>query len=133
MVDVLAPGEPLQIEDPIEPDSALGTTRVANEVVAQIAALAALDTKGVHAMYKPSPATIERLLKRTSAHKGVKVIVRDDDTLRLDLYIAIAAGTNIPQTGAAVQQAVSDAVEKMLGIHLGEVNILVSEVVFPGH
>ena len=109
----------------------LGTTRVANEVVARIAALSALEVAGVAAMYSPGGQSIDRLLRRPAAHRGVKVELQPDDTLKLDLHVAMVAGTELPKMGQEVQRRVADAIGKMLGLELAEVNVFVSEVVFP--
>lgn len=109
----------------------LGRTRVANEVVASIAALTALDVPGVAAMYHAfGQGQIDRILRRPSAHKGVRVELKDDERLQLDLYVVMEAGTDLPQMGSAVQRRVADAIERQLGIGLHEVNVFVSEVAF---
>jgi uncharacterized alkaline shock family protein YloU len=107
----------------------LGVTRVANDVVAWIAALTALQVDGVHAMYRPGGQSIERILRRRVAHRGARVELRDDG-LRIDLWIVMEAGANVAAVGAQVQRAVGDAIRRMLGLPLEAVNIFVSEVVF---
>jgi uncharacterized alkaline shock family protein YloU len=107
----------------------LGVTRVANDVVAWIAALTALQVDGVHAMYRPGGQSIERILRRRVAHRGARVELRDDG-LRIDLWIVITAGANVAAVGAHVQRAVGDAIRRMLGLPLEAVNVFVSEVVF---
>ena len=108
----------------------LGTTRVANEVVARIAALAALEVPGVAGMYQPAGQQIERMLRRHVAHRGVRVELLPDERLHLDLYVVMASGTELPPMGAEVQRRVADAIAKMLGLEIAEVNVFVSEVVF---
>ncbi len=109
----------------------LGATRVANEVVAQIAALTALEVGGVHAMYHAGGAQqIDRILRRGSAHKGVRVEMLPDDSLRLDLYVVMEAGTDLPVMGAEVQRRVAENIERQLGLDLAEVNVFISEVNF---
>jgi uncharacterized alkaline shock family protein YloU len=108
----------------------LGTTRVANEVVARIAALSALGVSGVAGMYQAGGQQLDRILRRPVAHRGVRVEMLPDDSLRLDLYVVIAAGTDLPAMGAEVQNRVADAIDKMLGLRIAEINVFVSEVVF---
>ena len=107
----------------------LGVTRVANDVVAWIAALTALQVDGVHAMSRPGGQSIERILRRRVAHRGARVELRDDG-LRIDLWIVMEAGANVAAVGAHVQRAVGDAIRRMLGLPLEAVNVFVSEVVF---
>ena len=54
----------MQLGDSGDGRSSLGTTRVANEVVAHIAALAALQVEGVHALYHPGAQPIDRFVRR---------------------------------------------------------------------
>jgi len=123
-------GDRLQLVDGMGGRERLGTVRVANEVVASIAALAALEVEGVHAMYQASGQQLERILRRPAAHRGVRVELLDDDRLRLDLFVVMEAGTQLPVMGAAVQSRVADAIDRMLGLAIAEVNVLVSEVIF---
>ena len=109
--------------------NAIGATRVANDVVAWIAALTALQVHGVHAMYRPGGQSIDRILRRRVAHRGVRVELRDDGLL-IDLWIVMEAGANLAAVGAQVQRSVGDAIRRMLGLDLYAVNVFVSEVVF---
>jgi uncharacterized alkaline shock family protein YloU len=111
----------------------LGDVRVANEVVAWIAALAALEVEGVAALYRPGAQPIDRVLRRPVAHRGVRVEVLgegDDRVLKLDVWIVVEAGGSVPAIGSEVQKRVADAIDRMLGMRLAEVNIFISEVVF---
>jgi uncharacterized alkaline shock family protein YloU len=119
---------PLQL-DSADGRSALGATRVANEVVAHIAALAALEVRGVHALYHPGGQSIDRLVRRPHASRGVRVQMVDG-ALNLDLWIAMEAGGNVPVIGAEVQRRVADAIDRMLDLRVSEVNVFVSEIVF---
>jgi uncharacterized alkaline shock family protein YloU len=127
--DSTASPPPLQLAEPPGRDR-LGTVRVANEVVAWIAALAALEVPGVHAMYHAGGQQIDRILRRPVAHRGVKVVVQPDDTLQIDMHVVMDSGADLPQMGAEVQRRVARAIEKMLGLELTEVNVYVNEVVF---
>ena len=121
---------PLELSPPDDGYPRLGAVRVANEVVAWIAALTALQVDGVAAMYRASSQQIERILRRPAAHRGVKVEVLPDESLKVDLYIVMEAGGNVPQVGGQVQREVADAIDRMLGSKITEINVFVSEVVF---
>jgi uncharacterized alkaline shock family protein YloU len=108
----------------------LGVTRVANEVVAWIAVLTALQVEGVQAMYQATGQSLERILRRSAAHRGARVELRDDSTLDIDLWVVVLSGHSVPKVGAEVQRRVADAVERMLGLDVGTINVHVSEVVF---
>jgi uncharacterized alkaline shock family protein YloU len=108
----------------------LGVTRVANEVVAWIAVLTALQVPGIHAMYQAAGQSLERILRRSHAHRGARVELRGDSTLDVDLWVVMLAGHSVPKVGAEVQQRVADALVRMLGLEVGTINVHVSEVVF---
>jgi len=129
VTEALAAGGTVQIGGPVNSRDRLGITRVANDVVAWIAALSALEVPGVHATYRPGGQSIDRILRRPVAHRGVRVEV-EGDPLRLDVWLVMEAGTDLPATGAAVQRRVADAIERMLGLAVAEVNVYISEVVF---
>ena len=129
MVEPAGTAGSMQLGGEEDSRSPLGTTRVANEVVASIAALAALQVRGVHAMYHPGAQPIERIVRRSLAHRGVRVELIDD-ALRLDLFIVMEAGGSVPAVGAEVQRRVVDAVDRMLDLRVAEANVFVSEGVF---
>jgi uncharacterized alkaline shock family protein YloU len=121
--------EAMEIDGGDDGRDTIGATRVANDVVAWIAALTALQVSGVSAMYRPSGQSIDRILRRRLAHRGARVELRDDG-LRIDLWIVMEAGANVAAVGAEVQRSVGDAIRRMLGMPLAAVNVFVSEVVF---
>jgi uncharacterized alkaline shock family protein YloU len=80
-------------------------------------------------MYQPGGQPIERIVRRSHAHRGVRVELVDD-ALRLDVYIVMEAGGSVPSAGAEVQRRVADAIDRMLDLRVASVNVFVSEVVF---
>lgn len=126
MVD--APQNGVRIED--SGRNPMGVTRVANEVVAWIAALSALQVEGVHAMYQPSGQSIDRILRRPVAHRGAKVEIDAEGRLSIDLWVVMTAGHSVPRVGAECQRRVADAIERMLGMQVASIDVFVSEVVF---
>jgi uncharacterized alkaline shock family protein YloU len=128
VTDVEEP-ESLQLRPATNGRRQLGTTRVANEVVASIAAFAALQVSGIHSMYHPGGQQFDRIVRRSHAHRGVRVEMRDD-ALHLSLYVVMESGGNVPVVGAEVQRRVADAIDRMLALRVEEVNVFVSEVAF---
>jgi len=108
----------------------LGVTRVANEVVAWIAVLTALQVPGIHAMYQAGGQSFERILRRSLAHRGARVQLRDDHALVIDLWVVLVSGNAVAHVGAEIQQRVADAVDRMLGLEVAAINVHISEVVF---
>lgn len=106
-----------------------GSVRVANEVIAHIASLTALQVQGVAGMYQAGTDRTDRRLRPQNAHRGVRVETIDG-ALHIDIFIVVEQGSHVPTVAATVQQDVIDAVDKMLGLELGEVNVFVGDVSF---
>lgn len=110
-------------------DHADGTIRIADDVVATIAALAALETPGVASM---SGGLSEGLTKRISGkivQKGVAVEVGTAEAA-IDLKIVIQYGVKIDDVCRQVQLNVREAVETMTGLKVVEVNVKVEGIAF---
>lgn len=106
-----------------------GVIKIADNVVAVIASIAALETEGIAAM---SGGIAEGLAKRVSgkqAQRGVSVEI-DDDQARIDLRIVVKFGYKIDHVCRLAQQHVKEAVESMTGLHVEQVNIRVEGVDF---
>lgn len=72
-----------------------GTVHIANDVLADLAGYAALESYGVVGMAAPTLADgVAQLLPRQKLRKGVKV-VGGDDGVAVDLYVVIEHGTKL--------------------------------------
>jgi uncharacterized alkaline shock family protein YloU len=107
----------------------IGSIKIADEVVAIIAGLAATEVKGVAGMSGGIAGGIAEMLGRKNLSKGVKVQVGEKEAA-VDLFLAIDYGTNIPEIATEVQENVKRAIENMTGLVVIEVNIHVQGVVF---
>jgi len=106
-----------------------GTIKIANEVVAIIAGLAAADVNGVAGMSGGIAGDIVEILKGKNLSKGVKVEVGEKETA-IDLFIIVEFGFRIPDIAWEIQNKVKKAVENMTGLTVVEVNIHVQAVNF---
>lgn len=102
-----------------------GSINISEEVVAVIAANAALETEGVAGLY-PS-RDISELLGKKSLHKGVRVRV-DENAVTVDVYIMVELGPAINEVAMNVQQNVASAVEATTGFNVAAVNVTVSGI-----
>jgi uncharacterized alkaline shock family protein YloU len=114
---------------------ARGRTTIADGVVEKIAALAARDVYGVHAMGSGLARTFGAMRERVpggarSVTQGVKAEVGEVQTA-LDLEIVIDYGVAITDVARDVRENVIGAVERMTGLEVVEVNIAVSDVKLP--
>jgi uncharacterized alkaline shock family protein YloU len=104
--------------------------KVANEVIAHIASLTASQVQGVAGMYPAGSRDGSKLLGPASAHKGVRVDV-SDETVHLDLFLVVDHSAHVPAVAAEGQRQVVEAIDKMLGLEVRQVNVFVGDVRFP--
>ena len=103
----------------------LGNIHISEEVLASIAAAAALEVEGVAGM---AAHLAERLGK--SLTRGVHVKI-EETYVTVDVSILMAYGATIPEVAKAVQENVKTAVESMTALQVAAVNVNVAGVVFP--
>ena len=108
-----------------------GHVSIDDEVCARIAAIAATETEGVHAL--AGGITREKIVNsdRTSLSKGVKVQVGEGDAT-VALSLVLNFGYNIPDTAARVQERVKASIENMVAYDVKTVNIKIAGVYVNG-
>lgn len=107
-----------------------GNIRIADDVVAVIAGIAATDTEGIYAMSGGITEGLANRLMGKNIRKGVKVEVGTTETA-IDLRVIVAYGAKIDAVCRGLQKNVKDAVESMTGLAVIEVNVQVDGVEFP--
>jgi len=105
----------------------VGAVHIADEVIAIIAGMAAVEIEGVAGMAGKFNEDLVELLGRKNLSKGVLVEV-GEDSVSLDLSLIIEYGVSLVEVTAAVQEKVKSAVETMTGLTVDEVNIKVAGV-----
>lgn len=105
----------------------IGEVKVADEVVAIIAGLAATEVEGVDSLGGNITSEIVSKLGMKNLSKGVKVTVEESSVL-VDITLNLKYGTQIPAVSAKVQDKVKSAIETMTGLSVTEVNIKVASV-----
>ncbi|MGE5631929.1 MAG: Asp23/Gls24 family envelope stress response protein [Caulobacteraceae bacterium] len=104
-----------------------GAVKIADDVVAIIAEIAAREVKGVYAMSGGIADSITEILGKKNPSKGVKVEVGEKEAA-IDLYIVVDYGVRIPDVSWQIQENVKKAVETMTGLSVVEVNIHIQGV-----
>ncbi|HOB91253.1 MAG: Asp23/Gls24 family envelope stress response protein [Bacillota bacterium] len=107
----------------------IGNVRIADEVVAIIAGLAATEVDGVAGMSGGLAGGIAELLGKRNLSKGVKVEVGDREAA-VDLFLVVNYGVSIPEVALRVQENVSRAITSMTGLTVVEVNVHIQGVHF---
>lgn len=108
-----------------------GSVRIADDVVAIIAGLAATEVEGVAGMSGGIAGGITEMLGRKNLSKGVKVEVGEKESA-IDIFVIVEFGIRIPDVALQIQEKVKKAVENMTGLRVVEINVHVQGVAFPG-
>ena len=108
-------------EDPV------GEVRIADEVVAIIAGLAATEVDGVSSMAGNITNEIVSKLGMKNLSKGIMTEIVDNE-VKVDVAINIAYGFSIPEVTAKVQEKVKSAIENMTGLTVAVVNVRIASV-----
>ena len=111
----------------IQSDASLGEVKIADEVVAIIAALAATEVDGVASMAGNITNELISRLGMKNLSKGVKVDVKDG-VVGVDLNLNIKYGYAIPEVCKVVQEKVKSAIENMTGLSVSKINIGIAGV-----
>ena len=105
----------------------MGEVRIADEVVAIIAGLAATEVDGVDSMAGNITNELVGKLGMKNLSKGVKVLVTDR-SVDVDLALNIEYGYSIMEVSEKVQDRVKSAIENMTGLEVAMVNIRIVNV-----
>lgn len=108
----------------------VGNVKIAVDVVATIAGIAASETEGVAGMNGSFAGGIAEIFgAKKNLSKGVKVDITENDAV-IDLYITVDYGIRIPELAWEIQENVKNSVETMTGLNVVKVNIHVEGVSF---
>ena len=116
----------MEVKKP-EINTELGAIRIADEVVATVAGLAASEVEGVATMSGGWGTDLVEKLGKRNFGKGIRVEVVGEET-KIDIYLVIDYGYQIPQVAEEVQNEVKQAVENMTGLKVTTVNVHIVSV-----
>lgn len=111
----------------LQEDENIGSVKIADDVVAMIAGIAATEVEGVAAMAGNVTNELMSKVGVKSLKKGVKVDVIEK-VVAVDLALVMEYGYNIPATSQKVQDKVKNAIENMTGLEVSDVNIRIAGV-----
>ena len=108
----------------------IGTVRIADDVVALIAAFAAVEVEGVHSL--AGGITLDILNKGGTKKlgKGVRVDVTEN-SVNTQVSVILDFGYNIPVTSSNIQKRVKSSLESMTGLTVTDVNVRIVGVEMP--
>jgi uncharacterized alkaline shock family protein YloU len=113
-----------------------GRTMIADSVVAKIVAMATQEIGGVHEMGAGATRMMGTLRERVpgaraSVAQGVRVEVGEVQAAA-DIDLVVEYGVVIPDLAEAIRRNVINAVERMCGLEVTEVNISIDDIYVPG-
>ena len=108
-------------------ESKFGMVNIATEVVAAIAAIAALEIPGVAEMDGGLSGGFNDIIGRKNVGRGVKVNA-DNENVGIDLNIIVEYATCIPDLAWKLQENVKRNVEGVTALTVSEVNIHVQGI-----
>ena len=111
----------------LQEDEDLGTVKIADEVVAMIAGLAATEVDGAAAMAGNISNDLMSKMGVKNLAKGVKVEVIGK-RVKADLALVVEYGYNIPVVSQKVQEKVKSTIENMTGLEVSDVDIRIAGV-----
>src|ERR1700733_6298355 len=114
-----------------------GKISVAQSVVQKIAGIACREISGVHAMGVSTSRAYGAVRERIPGSSGPNVaqgvgVEVGETQAAIDLDIVVEYGVSIADLGRSIQRNVKQAVERMTGLDVVEVNINVDDLWMPG-
>ena len=111
----------------LQEDENIGTVKIADDVVAMIAGIAATEVEGVSAM---TGNLTKELMSKAGVNKQTKGVKLDvfEGNVTVDLGVTLEYGYNIPATCQKVQAKVKAAIENMTGLNVTDVNIRIAGI-----
>lgn len=111
----------------LQEDESIGAVKIADDVVAMIAGIAATEVDGVSAMAGNITNELMSKVGMNRLTKGVRVEVREKQ-VTVDLAVIMEYGYNIPATCQKVQAKAKAAIENMTGLNVIDVNIRIAGI-----
>ena len=114
-----------------------GQITVAESVVQKIAGKACREIAGVHSMGTSGARAFGAIRERIPGSTGMNVaqgvgVEVGETEAAVDLDIVVEYGVSIADLGRSIQRNVKQAVERMTGLRVVEVNVAVDDVYLPG-
>jgi len=106
-----------------------GYINISSEVFTYLTGDAATSCFGVKGMTVRSVTDgLVHLLRKESMGKGVHVTFNDDDTISIELHIAVDQGVNIPVVCSSITDQVRYQVSKGTGVDVKRVDLFVESM-----
>ncbi len=113
-----------------------GKISVAQSVVSKIAGVACREISGVHSMGTSTGRAFGAIRERIPGSSGPNVsqgvgVEVGETQAAIDLDVVVEYGVSIADLGRSIQRNVKQAVERMTGLEVVEINVSVDDVYLP--
>ena len=106
-----------------------GSINISEEVIAVIAANAAVEVEGVASLSASLGKDLAELLGKKNISKGVKISV-SEEAVTADIFVMVRLGYAVNEVGMKVQQLVLSAIQDMTGFAIEAVNVHICGISF---
>ena len=120
-------GKDVKTDYTIQLKDNLGEIVIANEVIAVVAGLAAMEVEGVASMAGNATKELISKIGIKSLSKGVTIDVIED-VVTVDAALHLKYGYNIKSVSGKVQEKIKATIENMTGLKVADVNIRVAGI-----
>ena len=120
-------------DDILTPAIQQGTTTIEDGVVAKVAAIAARETPGVHALgggVARALGAIREAVTGTDQTQGIKVTINEDQ-VSVDVTLVAEYPVPLQEVADGVRAGITQAIEGIVGKKVAEVNVTVKDVHAP--
>ncbi len=103
------------------------TVRIAPGVLATIAGLTTMAVPGVLRTSGGFVSGMSKLVGRDDPTRGVRLRVKGDQVF-LDIHVVVEQGADLVRVGNQIQREVAQAIDKMVGLPVAEINVYVQDL-----
>jgi uncharacterized alkaline shock family protein YloU len=107
-----------------------GKTTIAPDVLLTIARLTTLSVFGVSRVWQLPTGSVKKLLNKGHVGEGIAIQIIDD-VVYADIYVVLKNEVNVREVSYQIQVQVTRAIEEMVGMNVGSINIHVEDIDFP--
>lgn len=100
-----------------------GSVMISEDVIATIVEHAVSEVEGIVSLNMKPGADIVDLISKKSWGKGLKITIKEDDSVCVECDVVIAYGQSVVAVANNVQSAVTSALESMTGVNVESVNV----------
>jgi uncharacterized alkaline shock family protein YloU len=106
-----------------------GSVMISEDVIAAIVSHTVGEVEGVVSLSVKPGADIAELIGKKNWGKGMKIAIASDDSVSIDCNINVSYGHSVVDVAKAAQEAITAAIESMVGVKVASANVNVCGIV----